>query len=52
MVECDLAKVDAEGSNPFRRSIFYDARNKRRYFSHEDHGFFKQEGYNGESEGL
>ena len=21
MVECDLAKVDVEGSNPFRRSI-------------------------------
>ena len=29
VVECNLAKVEVEGSNPFSRSIFFIATNKQ-----------------------
>ncbi len=41
MVECDLAKVDVEGSNPFRRSTFITGKILRRRVTDEDHGFFE-----------
>ena len=56
MVECDLAKVDVEGSNPFRRSIllrpsmrrlrygFAGMYNVKEETYDEDNGFLKHKG--------
>ena len=40
MVECDLAKVDAVGSNPIRRSNFLLGITKGET-NDEDHGLFE-----------